>query len=72
MNITKYIKGFLILFLILNIACPTISYAAESHQTEVRSELGKGKKKKNGRYKKKKGFFKRIFKGKNQCDCPKH
>jgi hypothetical protein len=36
------------------------------------SNFSKGKKKKNGRYKKKKGgIFKRLFK-KNECDCPKH
>lgn len=32
----------------------------------------KGKRKKNGRYKKRRGLFKRIFKGKSNCDCPKH
>jgi hypothetical protein len=31
-------------------------------------EFRKGKKKKNGRYKKRK----RLFKRKSDCDCPKH
>lgn len=54
------------------------SYLAKStsdvniEQSAFASGQKKGKKKKNGRYKKKKrGLFKRIFK-KNDCDCPKH
>ena len=34
--------------------------------------FGKGKKNKSGRYRKKKGFMWGLFKGRNQCDCPKH
>ena len=33
---------------------------------------GGGRRKKNGSYRKKKGFMWGIFKGKSQCDCPKH
>jgi hypothetical protein len=33
---------------------------------------GGGRRKKNGAYRKKKGFMWGIFKGKSQCDCPKH
>lgn len=32
----------------------------------------KGRRKKNGVYKKSKGFMWGLFRGKNQCDCPKH
>lgn len=32
----------------------------------------RGRRKKNGVYKKSKGFMWGLFKGKNQCDCPKH
>lgn len=38
----------------------------------VKKELGKGRRKKSGSYKKKRGFMWGLFKGKNQCDCPKH
>lgn len=38
----------------------------------VKKELGKGRRKKNGSYRKKKGFMWGLFKGKGQCDCPKH
>lgn len=43
---------------------------AADYQTHTAYEttVKRGKKKKNGRYKKKKGLFKR----KNDCDCPKH
>jgi hypothetical protein len=37
-------------------------------QDSTSLDLRKGKKKKNGRYKKRKKLFKR----KNDCDCPKH
>ncbi|MCU0326895.1 MAG: hypothetical protein MUF45_16915, partial [Spirosomaceae bacterium] len=46
-------------------------------QTEAHSiaqsnkNFGGGKRNKNGRYRKKKGFLWGLFKGKNQCDCPK-
>ena len=33
---------------------------------------GGGRKNKSGSYRKKKGFMWGIFRGKNQCDCPKH
>lgn len=39
-------------------------------QVEVKKK--RNQRKRNKRYKKKKSLFKRIFKGKNQCDCPKH
>ena len=33
---------------------------------------GGGRKNKSGSYRKKKGFMWGIFRGKSQCDCPKH
>jgi hypothetical protein len=45
------------------------------NQTESISKqntFGGGKRGKSGRYRKKKGFMWGLFKGKNQCDCPKH
>lgn len=39
---------------------------------ELKEINGGGRKKKNGSYRKKKGFMWGIFKGKSQCDCPKH
>jgi hypothetical protein len=40
--------------------------------SELKEINGGGRKKKNGSYRKKKGFMWGIFKGKSQCDCPKH
>lgn len=31
-----------------------------------------GRKRKDGRFKRKKGFMWGLFKGKSACDCPKH
>ncbi len=43
------------------------------HITSSKESLSsKGKKNKSGRYRKKKGFMWGLFKGRNQCDCPKH
>ena len=39
---------------------------------ELKEINGGGRRKKNGSYRKKKGFMWGIFKGKSQCDCPKH
>ena len=36
------------------------------------TSFDKGRRTKSGRYKKKKGFMWGLFRGKNQCDCPKH
>ncbi|PLK46266.1 hypothetical protein [Emticicia sp. TH156] len=46
--------------------------AATPSTVNVKEELGKGRRKKSGRYKKKKGFMWGLFKSKNQCDCPRH
>ena len=54
---------------------PEFSQAASTDSrttVSVKKELGKGRRKKNGSYRKKKGFMWGLFKGKNQCDCPKH
>ncbi len=52
---------------------------ASIHATKTQTEsisksdtFGGGKRNKNGRYRKKKGFMWGLFKGKSQCDCPKH
>lgn len=54
---------------------PDFSQASD-YQTNTISETkeinGGGRRKKNGSYRKKKGFMWGIFKGKSQCDCPKH
>ncbi len=39
---------------------------------ELKEVKGGGRRKKNGSFRKKKGFMWGIFKGKSQCDCPKH
>lgn len=54
---------------------PEFSQASD-YQTNSISKTkevnGGGRRKKNGSYRKKKGFMWGIFKGKSQCDCPKH
>jgi hypothetical protein len=59
----------------LLIITPEFSQAASldaKTTVSVKKELGKGRRKKSGSYRKKKGFMWGLFKGKNQCDCPKH
>lgn len=59
----------LILLIIFSFGTQYESFGAHKNSKES-SQIGK--RKKNGSYKKRKGIFKRIFKGKNACDCPKH
>jgi hypothetical protein len=40
--------------------------------TSFSSQIQKGRKTKDGRYKRKKGFMWGLFKSKKECDCPKH
>ena len=69
-------KKIAVLFLISILAItPEFSQAAtlDSKTTvSVKKETGKGRRKKSGSYRKKKGFMWGLFKGKSQCDCPKH
>ena len=54
---------------------PEFSQASDykiSSISELKEVNGGGRRKKNGSYRKKKGFMWGIFKGKSQCDCPKH
>ncbi len=54
---------------------PEFSKASDfniSSLKESKEINGGGRRKKNGSYRKKKGFMWGIFKGKSQCDCPKH
>ena len=59
-----------ITFLLTFLFIIQFSYANTSLSTQESNSLGikKGKKKKNGRYKKRKKLFKRN----KDCDCPKH
>lgn len=55
--------------------CSEAAIQNTKNQTESISKedtFGGGRRNKNGRYRKKKGFMWGLFKGKNQCDCPKH
>lgn len=46
---------------------------ASDYKVNSKTEVnGGGRRKKSGTYRKKKGFMWGIFKGKSQCDCPKH
>lgn len=58
------IVTFLTIFMADSYAFSTEKRGTDSAEIAVK----RGKRKKNGRYKKKKGFLKR----KNDCDCPKH
>ncbi len=54
---------------------PEFSQAADyktNSISETKEVNGGGRRKKNGSFRKKKGFMWGIFKGKSQCDCPKH
>lgn len=42
------------------------------YMTSFESQGQKGRKTKDGRYKRKKGFMWGLFKSKKECDCPKH
>jgi hypothetical protein len=41
-------------------------------KSEIQKSNGGGRRNKNGSYRKKKGFLWGLFRGKKQCDCPKH
>ena len=54
---------------------PEFSQASDNKvisKSEIQKSNGGGRKNKSGSYRKKKGFMWGIFKGKSQCDCPKH
>ncbi len=54
---------------------PEFSQASDNKlidKSEISRAKDGGRRKKNGSYRKKKGFMWGLFKGKNQCDCPKH
>ncbi|AFK03266.1 hypothetical protein Emtol_2128 [Emticicia oligotrophica DSM 17448] len=54
---------------------PEFSQASDYKTNSIKESKevnGGGRRKKNGSYRKKKGFMWGLFKGKNQCDCPKH
>lgn len=54
---------------------PEFSQASDYKTISIKESKevnGGGRRKKSGTYRKKKGFMWGIFKGKSQCDCPKH
>lgn len=68
-------KKILILSLLALALLPDSVQASEqksANKTEIKENFGGGRRSKSGRYKKKKGFMWGLFRGKNQCDCPKH
>jgi hypothetical protein len=69
-------KKIIILMLLSILALiPEFSQASDNKvisTTEVQKANGGGRKNKNGSYRKKKGFMWGLFRGKSQCDCPKH
>jgi hypothetical protein len=69
-------KKILFLFLLsCMMLMPEFSQATgykQMSKTEVKENFGGGRRNKAGRYRKKKGFLWGLFRGKKQCDCPKH
>ncbi len=54
---------------------PDFSQASDNKaisKSEIQKTDGGGRKNKNGSYRRSKGFMWGLFKGKKQCDCPKH
>ncbi|WP_394990457.1 hypothetical protein [Emticicia sp.] len=65
----------IIFFLSVLVFMPEFSQASESKlvtKMQIQKANDGGRKNKSGSYRKKKGFMWGIFRGKNQCDCPKH
>jgi len=68
-------KTVILLLLGMFFLMPEFSQASENKivsKTEIQKTNGGGRRKKSGAYRKKKGFMWGIFRGKSQCDCPKH
>lgn len=64
-----------IVFISILFLTPDFTQASDfntANKTEIQKRKNKGRRNKNGQYRKKKGFMWGIFKGKSQCDCPKH
>ncbi len=57
-------KALIVLLLISQVPTEGFSKSSISHE-----QTDKGK---NGRYKKKSHWFKKLIMGKRYCDCPKH
>lgn len=72
----KYILVSLIVFVFVTISqCgnskPIAANKAFENSTSIKDKQF-GRKTKDGRYKRKKGFMWGLFKKKSDCDCPKH
>jgi hypothetical protein len=69
-------KNIVILaFLGIMVIMPELSQASDNKsfsQSEIQRTNGGGRKNKSGTYRRKKGFMWGLFRGKKQCDCPKH
>lgn len=78
MNRTIFITYILVISILLlanniSIAGERIVYSNfEVKKFESKTINQGGRKTKDGRYKRKKGFLWGLFKGKKECDCPKH
>jgi hypothetical protein len=74
-------KNFLLLFFIIVILVWPFESAEAKHFSNTSgsafvektiAQNQAGRKRKDGRFKRKKGFMWGLFKGKSACDCPKH
>jgi hypothetical protein len=74
MNLFKItILVFCILFANL-LPASTLTYSLQKDNAEISKIIKpkqKGRKTKDGRFKRKKGFMWGLFKSKKECDCPK-
>ena len=68
-------KIVILAFLGIMVLLPDSIQASDNksfNKSEVQQSNGGGRRNKSGSYRKKKGFMWGLFRGKNQCDCPKH
>jgi hypothetical protein len=66
-------KKLTILILLGIVAFTPDFVQASDYKANNKTEInGGGRRKKSGTYRKKKGFMWGLFRGKSQCDCPKH
>lgn len=68
-------KIAILVFLGIMALMPEFTQASDNKsfsKSEIQNANGGGRKNKNGSYRRSKGFMWGLFRGKKQCDCPKH
>jgi hypothetical protein len=67
----NWVMVFLVSISILPFETQANNYMRKAESPETIA-FQKGRKTKDGRFKRKKGFMWGLFKSKKECDCPKH